>query len=154
MFDPGFWEITVIAVLGLLILGPERLPVVAKKVGYWVGKGRRYLSSVRSDIEREFRTDELEKILNQQSTEIEELKSLITDTAKQAKDSVEETKSLVEDSFNTEAKPKPKKNKPKKKPKAKITDKPKIKSKKIEAKKIEAKPKKKADDEDQSAGKG
>ncbi|HBS26490.1 MAG TPA: twin-arginine translocase subunit TatB, partial [Gammaproteobacteria bacterium] len=113
MFDPGFWEVTVIAVLGLLILGPERLPVVAKKVGYWVGKGRRYLSSVRSDIEREFRTDELEKILNQQSTEIEELKDLISDTKKEATDVVQETKELLETSLNTEEKKKPKTNKKK-----------------------------------------
>lgn len=113
MFDPGFWEVTVIAVLGLLILGPERLPVVAKKVGYWVGKGRRYLSSVRSDIEREFRTDELEKILNQQSTEIEALKDLISDTKKEATDVVQETKELLETSLNTEEKKKPKTNKKK-----------------------------------------
>jgi sec-independent protein translocase protein TatB len=113
VFDPGFWEVTVIAVLGLLILGPERLPVVAKKVGYWVGKGRRYLSSVRSDIEREFRTDELEKILNQQSTEIEELKDLISDTKKEATDVVQETKELLETSLNTEEKKKPKTNKKK-----------------------------------------
>lgn len=95
MFDPGFWEIVVIAVLGLLILGPERLPVVARKVGYWVGRGRRYLTSVRSDIEREFRTDELEKMLSKQSTEIEELKNLISDTQKETVEAVQETGSLV-----------------------------------------------------------
>ena len=104
MFDPGFWELFVIGVLGLLILGPERLPVVVKKVGYWVGKGRHYLASVRSDIEREFRTDELEKMLSQQSSEIEELKNLISDTTKQATDAVEETKHLLEDSMAAEAK--------------------------------------------------
>lgn len=120
MFDPGFWEVTVIAVLGLLILGPERLPVVAKKVGYWVGKGRRYLSSVRSDIEREFRTDELEKILNQQSTEIEALKDLISDTKKEATDVVQETKELLETSLNTEEKKKPKTNKKKSASKKKL----------------------------------
>ena len=145
MFDPGFWEIVVIGVLGLLILGPERLPVVAKKVGYWVGKGRRYLSSVRSDIEREFRTDELEKMLSQQSSEIEELKSLISDTAKQATDVVQETQQLVEANPDAEAK-----ENTADKPSAKKTPKSKANPSKQASKTSEVKA---GDDKDQVAGK-
>jgi len=91
VFDPGFWEMVVIAVLALLILGPERLPVVARKVGFWVGRARRYVASVRSDIEREFRTEELERLLNQQSSEIKELRNLISDQKKEVESAFRET---------------------------------------------------------------
>lgn len=95
MFDPGFWELMVIAVLALLVVGPERLPVVARKVGLWVGKARRYVTSVRSDIERELRTDDLERMLNLQNTEIQELKDMLTDTQKSTEDSFKETGDLL-----------------------------------------------------------
>lgn len=95
MFDPGFWELMVIAVLALLVVGPERLPVVARKVGLWVGKARRYVTSVRSDIERELRTDDLERMLNLQNSEIQELKSLLTDTKKTTEDSFKETGDML-----------------------------------------------------------
>ena len=95
MFDPGFWELALIAVLALLIVGPERLPVVARKVGGWIGKMRRFVTSVRSDIERELRTDDLERMLNQQSSEIQELKSMLADTQKSTEDSFKETEDLM-----------------------------------------------------------
>ena len=107
MFDFGFWEIVVIAILALLVLGPERLPVVASKVGYWVGRGRRYLASVRSDIEREFRTEELERMLNQQSSEIKELKNMISETQKEAISAVEESEYLVKARPDAEKDPSP-----------------------------------------------
>ncbi|HGG60693.1 MAG TPA: twin-arginine translocase subunit TatB [Gammaproteobacteria bacterium] len=95
MFDPGFWEMVVIAVLALLILGPERLPVVARKVGFWVGRARRYIASVRSDIEREFRTDELERMLSEQSSEIKELRNMLTSQKDQVVGAVKETEYLL-----------------------------------------------------------
>ena len=61
MFDIGFLELAIIAVVGLIVIGPERLPEVARTVGTWVGKFRRFVSSVKSDIERELRQDEIRK---------------------------------------------------------------------------------------------
>lgn len=53
MFDVGFWELAFIGLIGLIVLGPERLPKVARQVGLWVGRARRQLSSFTSELERE-----------------------------------------------------------------------------------------------------
>ena len=74
MFDFGFWELFLIMVVALLVVGPERLPGLARQVGLWIGKAKRFVNSVRSDIEREIRAEELKQILNQQQSEIDELK--------------------------------------------------------------------------------
>ncbi len=59
MFDVGFWELALISVVALLILGPERLPQAARTAGLWVGKARRMLREVKSDIDRELREHEV-----------------------------------------------------------------------------------------------
>ena len=46
MFDVGFWEILLILVLALVIIGPERLPSAARKAGFFVGKARRFVEGV------------------------------------------------------------------------------------------------------------
>jgi sec-independent protein translocase protein TatB len=66
MFDIGFWELIIIAVVALLVIGPERLPGVARTAGKWVGRARRFLGSVKSDIERELKAEELRRILEEQ----------------------------------------------------------------------------------------
>lgn len=62
MFDFGFSELVVIAVMGLIVLGPERLPKVARQAGQWIGKLQRYVSDVKSDINRQMDLDELRKL--------------------------------------------------------------------------------------------
>ena len=59
MFDIGFWELIFLFGLGLVILGPERLPKLARTLGFWVGKARRMVADVKSDIDREMRESEL-----------------------------------------------------------------------------------------------
>lgn len=63
MFDIGFLELMVVGVLGLLILGPERLPKAARTVGLFIGKIRRTMSNIQDDLERQVRTDELQEKL-------------------------------------------------------------------------------------------
>lgn len=63
MFDIGFWELALIGVVALLVVGPERLPELARNVGRWVGRIRRYVSAVRDDIEREIRAEELKELM-------------------------------------------------------------------------------------------
>jgi sec-independent protein translocase protein TatB len=53
MFDVGFWEIVVIFMLGLLVLGPEKLPRIAAQLGRWVGRARRTATQLRYQLERE-----------------------------------------------------------------------------------------------------
>ena len=59
MFDIGFLEIVIIASIALVVLGPERLPRAARTAGMWVGRARRMVADVKSDIDREIRESEL-----------------------------------------------------------------------------------------------
>ncbi len=63
MFDIGFWELTTIAVIALLVIGPDKLPGVARTAGKWVGRARRFVSDVKTDIDRELKQEELRKAL-------------------------------------------------------------------------------------------
>jgi sec-independent protein translocase protein TatB len=67
MFDIGFWELTLIGVVALLVIGPERLPTVARTAGLWVGRMRRFVSSVKSDIDQQLKAEELQRIIKQQA---------------------------------------------------------------------------------------
>lgn len=80
MFDFGFWELSIVMVVALLVVGPERLPVLAGQVGRWVGKAKTALRSIRSDIESEIKSAELQEILKKQQGEIGELKEILKDT--------------------------------------------------------------------------
>lgn len=79
MFDWGFTEFLLVAVVGLLVFGPERLPEVARNVGSWVGKARRYVANVRADFESEFNTSELRELLGEQQQQIRDLKNRVED---------------------------------------------------------------------------
>ena len=63
MFDIGFTEIILIAVVGLIVIGPKRLPETVRFLGYWVGKLRRSVQGARQDMEREFGLDEIRREL-------------------------------------------------------------------------------------------
>ncbi|HPP47473.1 MAG TPA: Sec-independent protein translocase protein TatB, partial [Accumulibacter sp.] len=62
MFDVGFSEMVLIAIVALVVLGPERLPKVARTAGHLLGRLQRYVSDVKSDINREIQLDELKKL--------------------------------------------------------------------------------------------
>lgn len=62
MFDIGFSELLVIGVVALLVLGPERLPKVARTTGHLLGRLQRYVADVKSDINREMQLDELKRM--------------------------------------------------------------------------------------------
>jgi sec-independent protein translocase protein TatB len=66
MFDVGFFELLLLGVVALLVVGPERLPKLARSAGMWLGRGRRFISSVKEDIDREIKADELREILEKQ----------------------------------------------------------------------------------------
>ena len=76
MFDIGFLELAIIAVVGLIVIGPERLPEVARTVGTWVGRFRRFVTSVKSDIDRELRQDEIRKAIERDAG-LDELKQIM-----------------------------------------------------------------------------
>jgi sec-independent protein translocase protein TatB len=76
MFDIGFWELTVIAVIALLVIGPDKLPGVARTAGKWVGRARRFVGDVKTDIDRELKQEELRQALAK-DVGLDEIKSIM-----------------------------------------------------------------------------
>ncbi len=70
MFDIGFVEMLVIGVLGLLVLGPERLPRVAQTLGHWVGRARATVNNIRDELERENHNADMQAKFRQQLEEM------------------------------------------------------------------------------------
>jgi sec-independent protein translocase protein TatB len=96
MFDVGFFELLVIGVVALLVVGPERLPKVARTAGMWLGRGRHFIRNVRDDIEREIKADELKQILEQQKQN-NPLHEVIEDTKQSFENIKSETESIGAD---------------------------------------------------------
>lgn len=67
MFDVGFSELVLVAVVALVVIGPKDLPKVARIAGLWMGRARRTLASVKGEIDREFKAQELKELLAKQS---------------------------------------------------------------------------------------
>jgi len=63
MFDIGFWEILLITVVALIVVGPERLPKLIRVTGLWIGRAQASLQSIRSEISKELRAQELKDAL-------------------------------------------------------------------------------------------
>ncbi|SFM47077.1 Sec-independent protein translocase protein TatB [Ectothiorhodospira mobilis] len=96
MFDFGFWELVVVGLVALLVVGPERLPRLAREVGRWVGKIKQFVTSVRSDIEQEIKADELRRMLEDQEKEIHRLKTMMEDTEQDLRREVHQAQDKAE----------------------------------------------------------
>lgn len=90
MFDIGFFEIVFIFIVTLLVVGPEKLPRVARTAGLWLGKLRGFVSSVKADIDREIASEELKKALERQAA-VPELEELIDEVSGKPLTAVERT---------------------------------------------------------------
>lgn len=96
MFDIGFWELAVIGVVALIVIGPDKLPAVARTVGYWFGKGRRFVATVHDDINREInKTEELKRLLEEQS-KIKDMHEIIEQTVDETRKSVSVSPQLAQ----------------------------------------------------------
>ena len=86
MFDIGFAELLLIAVVGLLVIGPEQLPGTIRTMSLWLGRLRRSFNEIKSDIEREIGADDIKRQLHNETIlkELEntraELSALASDT--------------------------------------------------------------------------
>ena len=77
MFDIGFWEIVVVGVVALLVIGPKELPVMMRTVGGWMSKTRHFVNAVKTEIEREtYRADDLKRLLAEQAGIVERHKNI------------------------------------------------------------------------------
>jgi sec-independent protein translocase protein TatB len=81
MFDIGFSEILVIGVVALIVIGPERLPKVARTLGHMFGRLQRYVNEVKADINREMELDELRKLQSQVQSAARDIEQSVTQAA-------------------------------------------------------------------------
>ncbi|MCE8022637.1 MULTISPECIES: Sec-independent protein translocase protein TatB [Halomonadaceae] len=72
MFDIGFLELLILGIVGLLVLGPERLPKAARTAGLWVGKIKRTVSSMQREINSQLEAEELRQKLKEQQSKLDE----------------------------------------------------------------------------------
>ena len=106
MFDIGFTELMVIALVALIVLGPERLPEVARTLGRWAGRAQRFMEKVRQDIDRELKSEELEKIKKLEE-ELNETRTLIENSSDKIKQSLTEETGSLESYLDQEKKIQP-----------------------------------------------
>lgn len=90
MFDIAFSEMLIIAVVALIVLGPERLPKVARTAGHLLGRMQRYVNDVKSDINREMQLDELKKLQAQVAESARSLETSISTEMNAAESSFRE----------------------------------------------------------------
>lgn len=88
MFDVGLTELLVIAVVALVVIGPERLPRVARTAGLLLGRLQRYVSDVKSDINREIQLDELKKMQQEMTDQVTNLQASVTHEMREVESSV------------------------------------------------------------------
>ncbi len=86
MFDIGFWEILLILILALVVIGPQRLPRAARTLGLWVGKARRYVEGVKGEMEQEFDITEFKRVIHNQEVQLKELQQKINRPASEHAD--------------------------------------------------------------------
>lgn len=89
MFDIGFSELMVLAVVALVVIGPERLPKVARTVGHLMGRFQRYVSDVKSDIDRELRLDEMKKLREEVEMQARKIETQVSGEMNTVRDDIE-----------------------------------------------------------------
>lgn len=90
MFDIGFTELMLIGIVALLVIGPERLPKVARTAGQWVGKLNRYVSQVKQDIDRDMKLEELRKMQQEMKDTAQRYEIMAGDTKREIETVVEQ----------------------------------------------------------------
>ena len=93
MFDIGFSELLVIAIVALIVIGPERLPKVARTLGHLFGRMQRYVNDVKADISREMELEELRKL---QSSVEDAARSIQSSVDKEVSDARAELNQVAE----------------------------------------------------------
>lgn len=103
MFDMGFTEMMLIGIVALVVIGPERLPGVARTAGKYFARLRNFMMDVRADVESELKADELREMFEAQQKELQSLKDVVSDAGKDIglsdiKNEISDIASSVEDS--------------------------------------------------------
>ncbi|MDA9030290.1 Sec-independent protein translocase protein TatB [Candidatus Pseudothioglobus singularis] len=91
MFDFGFWEIAIIGIISLIVVGPEKMPSLARKAGLYFGKFYKFLNKIKSDINEELKVDELKEQVSMDQEKIS-----LSEVAEEVRSSIH---SIEEDNF-------------------------------------------------------
>jgi sec-independent protein translocase protein TatB len=110
MFDIGFSEIVVIGVVALIVIGPERLPKVARTLGHMFGRLQRYVNEVKADINREMELDELRKLQTEVQSAARDIEQSVTQATRDMESGLRSVESQLNEaaagaSVSTEAPP-------------------------------------------------
>lgn len=79
MFDVGFSQLILIGLVALIVIGPQRLPSVARTVGHLLGRLQRYVGDVKADISREMQLEELKKLQDQVASQARDMERQVTE---------------------------------------------------------------------------
>lgn len=108
MFGISFTELMLIGAIALVVIGPERLPRVARMVGHLLGRAQRYVSDVKGDIQREMNLDQMSELKDQMEEAARSVKTSVTkatdtlrDPLEEARKALKETSESVEDLVKT-----------------------------------------------------
>ena len=104
MFDIGFSELIMIGLVSLLVIGPERLPKVARLAGFWIGKTRNMVASVKAEIKQELQAEELRQIFKEQA-DLQEFHAAINETTAAANSIKASLAALPEEETLVDVKP-------------------------------------------------
>jgi sec-independent protein translocase protein TatB len=96
MFDIGFLELIVVGIVALIVVGPERLPRVARTVGLLLGRLQRYVGDVKADIGRELQLQELKKLQAEMQESVHDFKRGINDEVQAIEQSVDSIKTDIQ----------------------------------------------------------
>lgn len=91
----GFWELTLVMFVALLVVGPQRLPRLASQAGYWIGRIKRLAGNFKDDLTRELHAKELENTIAAPRKEIEKLGSDLKQTGSEVEREVRHLDPLV-----------------------------------------------------------
>ncbi|PXW91192.1 sec-independent protein translocase protein TatB [Nitrosomonas sp. Nm84] len=100
MFDISFMEILVISIVALIVIGPERLPTVARTLGHLYGRCRGFVYSVKTDIHNEMRMEELKKMQSSVQDTVQSVENSIRQSVDQLETTVTDAKNNVNPSAN------------------------------------------------------
>jgi len=96
MFDIGFSELLLVAVVALVVLGPERLPKAARFAGLWVRRARAQWYSVRAELERELEAEELKRSLRETQQSLRQAEATLREEAEGARTGLDDLRRQVE----------------------------------------------------------
>ena len=112
MFGFSVWEVFLILVIALLVVGPERLPGLARTIGTWVRKIKKFVANAKAELDSEFNLQDMKSLLNSQESEIAKLRALVEETRQEVSDSgrhmlsaVDSVKASVTSTGTAEASP-------------------------------------------------